>query len=370
MDCGGWCIKQKKKWKTMGIWSKAFCLVALSNYLTLIGFTMFSMVLHGEMGHISSLTLRAIFFVITGFQAAHSWFGMMHDNIYELGATMLSQVFVSIYLVGILIQAPRPWGSYHYIMFCYGVLYFVLYCAFLYPLHKEYSWNFFAKAGADPAFRRKYRRFLRFQAMIKIQLMGLIVNCLVIGAIPLHFNLSWFLTFDFVLVSVAILMYALGRNGFQKEKHHYVYPFWTLQLIIPAYLTYFFMIGQGIFDRRMAKPNITEDEYSLFVGYLWLFYGSGTLLFLVQSLVIVTSVMLFRYFGQGIKDIRKHLKKEREAATGLVQNDTNLVTSDSGEDVTQTEEMFQEIFQTTLEKAHHVGSYEDRRGLLDWHTVN
>lgn len=43
-----------------------------------------------------------------------------------------------------------------------------LYLACARPLHKEYDWAFYRKAGADAVFRHKYRQFLRLHVLFKL----------------------------------------------------------------------------------------------------------------------------------------------------------------------------------------------------------
>lgn len=45
--------------------------------------------------------------------------------------------------------------------------------------------------------------------------MGMIVNTLVIGAIPLSWSWSWFLTFDVVIILASILLYSTCLAVFQ-----------------------------------------------------------------------------------------------------------------------------------------------------------
>jgi hypothetical protein len=134
--------------------------------------------------------------------------------------------------------------------------------------------------------------------------------------------------------------------------------------MVPSYVIYSFIFGNEIFNLRLNTPGLTEDQAVLIIGFLFLFYGSGLVLFIVQILVIFTSVVLYRHFGEGIKHIRAHLKRQtRNADAGrkaLRGNEAESGHSDDlEEEVIQTEEMFQEIFQNTLERAHHVGSLED-----------
>lgn len=89
--------------------------------------------------------------------------------------------------------------------------------------------------------------------------------------------------------------------------------------------------------------------------------------------------MLYQHFGEGIKNIRAHLKKQlreskvpgsarasRSEFKGLStagresDSEPEDFEEEEEEEKHQTEEMFQEIFQNTLERAHHVGSVEDQ----------
>lgn len=149
--------------------------------------------------------------------------------------------------------------------------------------------------------------------------------------------------------------------------------------MVPSYLIYCFFVGNQIFNYRFNTSNIPDSEITLLTGYLFLFYGSGLVLFIVQLLVIITSIMLYQHFGEGIKHIRSHLKKQilareshipRNSHTsshsdfrGLLVNPSESEVTTDEDEVNQAEEMFQEIFQNTLERAHQVGSLEDQTPL-------
>jgi hypothetical protein len=140
------------------------------------------MIHNAEFGNYAAINLRLILFIIIGFQVAHSWFGLVHDNIYEV-------IPFSSNFLRTISWLPRCWHKYSFrsillVSYCKlrdvglltttlllvmvrhsnliylpypGVLFLGLYIAFCYPLHREYSWIFFSKAGADPEFRTKYR---------------------------------------------------------------------------------------------------------------------------------------------------------------------------------------------------------------------
>lgn len=59
-------------------------------------------------------------------------------------------------------------GPYQYAAISYAFVFQVLYLACARPLHKEYDWAFYRKAGADAVFRHKYRQFLRLHVLLKL----------------------------------------------------------------------------------------------------------------------------------------------------------------------------------------------------------
>lgn len=228
--------------------------------------------------------------------------------------------------------------------------------------------------------------------------MGMLVNTLVIGSIPSVFKLSWFLTFDVAIVATALLIYgmvmllcqcsnsvALGRMAYEREKEYLLYAFWVMQLIIPAYLIYCFLVFKEIFASHPRSEN-PGKEAAITEGYQYLFFGSGLLLLLSHILVVVTSIMLYQYFGEGIKNIPAQLKRQKLLIRDTNGRDSRLSTQSrgsradlsvasllagrgseggslsgfSGEDGEegQQKQIFYEIFQNTLEKAHHVGSVD------------
>eukprot|EP01126_Amoeba_proteus_P050866 TRINITY_DN6046_c0_g1_i14.p1 TRINITY_DN6046_c0_g1~~TRINITY_DN6046_c0_g1_i14.p1 ORF type:complete len:402 (-),score=82.97 TRINITY_DN6046_c0_g1_i14:114-1319(-) len=262
----------------------------------------------------SYVLTQLVLFVMIGFLCTHAFFGLFHDNIYELYATMLAQVFLTLCVVGIVLSAS--WDTYHLLVLVYGVVYFLLYAIHLYPLYVEYSWTFFQKAGADPEFRTKYRRFLRFQVLLRIQLMSVCVNALLMGSLNMK-SILWSVTFDLAMVLVSVVLTLLGAKGFQEEKKPVVYSFWTLQLLIPSYLGFivYYIIKNSTLINKMMNEGGLWGKGRLSVvqvkGLLLLFIVSCGMLGLVWFMVEITSFILFRHFDEGLKNLEGLRKKSK-----------------------------------------------------------
>eukprot|EP01127_Copromyxa_protea_P022003 TRINITY_DN771_c0_g1_i1.p1 TRINITY_DN771_c0_g1~~TRINITY_DN771_c0_g1_i1.p1 ORF type:complete len:346 (+),score=66.44 TRINITY_DN771_c0_g1_i1:326-1363(+) len=296
------------------------------------------------------LLTQIMLIVVIGSQCLHStFFGLFHDNIYEVYSVMLVQLFISFGVAGMLLIST-PWSVYEYTLLSYGSVFFLLYSIYIYPLHAEYSWTFFQAAGADPEFRKKYRRFLRFQALLKIELFLLTLNTLLVGY--LRDDITWFMVFDVAVVCAGLISYVLGRAAFEEEIAPLSFSFWVFQLLMPAYLL--------LTASFMKYDNITIefDTPKEAQGFYLLYGGSAVMLFLLFIAVMISSAMLYQHFGEGLKHLdylrkkSKGLKNTASApASPLLRGEgtDNSVQSDSE----AAQDPFQEVFQNTTWQQQH-----------------
>jgi len=186
-----------------------------------------------------------------------------------------------------------PGTIYLYALFSYGVLFLALYIIFLYLIHEEYSYTFYQKAGADPIFRSMYRRYLRFQSVLKVDLMVAIVS-------TMSFKVSqqsstYLLTFNLIIAIIAIIYFHIGRFGVSRENRPLVVVFWSLssiQLVFYGYGVWDFIVGQ------FWKFQITTPEVALAA----LFMSSALTGLIVRIILLTLSVLAYLNFDRGLLD--------------------------------------------------------------------
>lgn len=97
------------KWRSMKHWTNIFCFVSLANYISLFVLAVYPLAdaLMSSMytnpsasTEFSFVVTRTMTFVtITVFQVVHAWYGLFHDNIYEIYANLMAQVIITVVIV-------------------------------------------------------------------------------------------------------------------------------------------------------------------------------------------------------------------------------------------------------------------------------
>jgi len=247
------------------------------------------------------ITRTATFVAITIFQVIHAWFGLFHDNIYEIYANVVSQVVITVVVVFRCIF-DMPWTIYLYALFSYAVLFLALYIIFLYLIHSEYSYTFYQKAGADPVFRSMYRKYLRFQAVLKIDFMLAVVSTMSFKTSDPNTSTSYLVTFNLIVAIIAAIYFNIGRFGVSNEVRPLVLVFWSLSPIQPVFYSY------GVWEfinQRFWQLSGIEQE----VAYLFL--SSACAGVLVRIALVVLGSLAYVNFDKGLRDF-EFLKQTRE----------------------------------------------------------
>jgi len=184
------------------------------------------------------------------------------------------------------------WETYVYALFSYAILFQAIYIVFAVPLHKEYSWTFYRKAGADQEFRRKYRKYLRFQAALKVDFMLSIISTM---CFETYSSWEWLLTFNFTVAVMAIIYFNIGRFAFSLERDPLVVVFWSL---CPVQLVFFcYGLWHIIYHNKLDVFNDITASNSI------LFIASAVTGVIVRGVLIILSILAYQNFGQGLKNL-------------------------------------------------------------------
>jgi len=265
------------------------------------------------------VSVATILIVIIVFQVIHTWYGLFHDNVYEVYATITSQCFISAVGIIQVINNPGHWDPYDIIELCYSIGFLAIYLGFAYPLHKEYSWTFYKLAGADPDFRRRFRTFLRFQVVIKFHLMVLFVNGLVMGFAQGSRDFSWTLSIDFAYFLLGISFYICGKYGTTKESVPLMISFWSLFLgifYVIAYGLYYVIRFKIVSLQNFSWDKLTKSEE---INFLVMYFVSVTLLIVLSAMLIYLSIKVYLNFGFGLDNLRDSINKSQNHGSLIVE---------------------------------------------------
>jgi hypothetical protein len=169
------------------------------------------------------------------------------------------------------------------------------------PLYKECSWRWFRRLGADKKVRYLYRLYLLFLTVLKFDLMLAIINTLTSG--PALINKGVPLVLDVLNIIITALFFVFGWLGMKFELPWMIILFFCLSPTEVA-----FVIGwlvKTIVDNRFSEYNDWNDR-----AIAWMFLVTGVLAMIVRLLLLLMAIILFRHFGEGLKEA---LEREREA---------------------------------------------------------
>jgi len=281
---------------------KSFCFVVLTNYLCLIVLVC-EPLMELRDKHVDSnlITRTLIFIIVILFQIAHALFyGFFQDNIYELYATMVTQLVVCLIIILRSIFITQ-WDLYSKFLLAYGIFFQFVYTIYAVPLYKAHSWTFYKKAGADPHVRDNYRGYLRVFALLKLDFMVSIINIL------LYHNdrIPWLIAFYLITGVSSVLLFNLGYFAFIQEKGSFVIAFWSLSWIMIA------SFGVGMYQLFALEHLSVVDMETLALGhdnnvFSFSYVLSGIVVVTMRVLLLVQSVRVFNHFGEGIPNLDKH----------------------------------------------------------------
>eukprot|EP01124_Arcella_intermedia_P002543 TRINITY_DN11386_c0_g1_i1.p1 TRINITY_DN11386_c0_g1~~TRINITY_DN11386_c0_g1_i1.p1 ORF type:complete len:379 (+),score=94.86 TRINITY_DN11386_c0_g1_i1:47-1183(+) len=294
----------KERWKDMSLLRRSYLLLAILNYLSLAALALEPLLDRPAPPPAPPLadpllTRTLIFLTIIIFQILHLWNGIFNDNIYEIYATMLTQLCISL-----IISMRSIWVlpldlPYSGVLVGYGAVFQVVYLVYLYPLYRAHKWTFYRKAGAEVEKRKKYKSYLLFHVFLKLDFMMNFVSVLVF---------TDFDDYTSVAVSCGVLTlvyYLIGRFAVTTEFTPLICSFWCFSLISPIFIAF------GIYEiikYELLKPitisTITAGP-STKTSYAYLFVATGALSVLSRTLLLIQSIAIYRNFGEQLADFEK-----------------------------------------------------------------
>jgi len=248
--------------------------------------------------------------MIIVFQIIHAWYGLFHDNIYEIYAMILTQTFTSALAILIVISDRLNAGAFFWwdwILLSYAVIFFVAYVAFAFPLHKEYTYHFFHKAGAEPTFRAKFRRYLRFQVLQRLYLMVTMCNALMFGGL-LYSNPEHGLLYQIAMgiqIILVLILFCFIRIGTALEIKPLViasYVFSPLPLFFIGYSN--FAVTKHITLALLKQGGLAMHSEEIFL--LPVFYITALVSVILVIPVLWMSFLILGEFGEGVSSIEYH----------------------------------------------------------------
>jgi len=129
--------------------------------------------------------------------------------------------------------------------------------------------------------------------------MGSIVNVLVFEHDLLE-NYPWLS--DLIFSVLSIIYYLLGRMAFTQESVPLVVSFWTFSSVILVFIAYgFYSILSE--DWGSIIFNINNLSFGL------MFFVSGFFLIIIRILLIIQSIITYKYFGEGLAALEHKIEK-------------------------------------------------------------
>jgi len=295
------------KWKKMDIWPKSFLVIAVINYICLLALAIEPLF---EIVNQTIITRTLIFCVIFFFQTLHIFFGIFHENIYELYAVMISQFIVCIAVVFRSISVTS-WDVYSILLLGCAILFQCIYIIYAYPLYKANAWAFYRKVGASLELRKKYKHYLLLHVLLKLDCMGSIVNVLVFEHDMLE-NYPWLS--DFIFSVLSAIYYLLGRMAFTQESVPLVVSFWAFSSVILVFIGYgFYSLLSN--DWGSLYFNIPNLSFGL------LFFVTGLFIIIIRILLLIQSIITYRYFGEGLAQLEDKIERYWDPDDNSVVND-------------------------------------------------
>jgi len=135
--------------------------------------------------------------------------------------------------------------------------------------------------------------------------MGSLVNILVYEN---NMELYWIIGFDVVCGILSVIYYLLGRFTFTHESIPLAISFWGLSLVVPVF------VGFGVYSiitqqllAMIDFPTLSFGQYDKLV-FSFLFVVSGAFVIIIRTMLLIQSVIVFRYFGEGIAKLDKKVE--------------------------------------------------------------
>jgi len=147
-----------------------------------------------------------------------------------------------------------------------------------------------------------YRRYLRFQAVLKIDFMLAVVSTMSFKTSDPNTSTTYLVTFNLIVAIIAAIYFNIGRFGVSNEIRPLVIVFWSLSPIQPVFY------GYGVWEfikQQFWQLSGIEQE----VAYLFL--SSACAGFLVRIALGVLGILAYVNFDKGLRDF-EFLKKTKE----------------------------------------------------------
>jgi ABC-type multidrug transport system fused ATPase/permease subunit len=287
--------------KTIAIWIISICILAIAN----------EQKCHEDFGqdfarcNDSYIIHRMVLFLcFSSFQLVHGIDGIMNDNLYELYTSMGFALALTALMLIRFVRTKSTWEEYgnaEWALLATILLAQIYDVIAAWPLYKECSWRWFRRLGADKKVRYLYRLYLLFLTVLKFDLMLAIINTLTSG--PALINKGVPLVLDVLNIIITALFFVFGWLGMKFELPWMIILFFCLSPTEVA-----FVIGwlvKTIVDNRFSEYNDWNDR-----AIAWMFLVTGVLAMIVRLLLLLMAIILFRHFGEGLKEA---LEREREA---------------------------------------------------------
>jgi len=132
-----------------------------------------------------------------------------------------------------------------------------------------------------------------------------------------NMSFVWLLVVDAVFVVLSVVYYLLGRFAYNIESVPLALSFWSLSFVTPIF------VGYGIYriiEEQLLGfidfPTLSFGEYDKLV-FSFLFVVTAAFLMIMRVLLIVQSVIVFQYFGEGLANL------ESKSANYWVEDDVS-----------------------------------------------
>jgi len=340
----------KRRWSERHLWTKSFCFVALANYLCLFFFsvdpTIAGLALNA-LFDVKMVVRPLLYIILIVFQAIHTFFGIFHENIYELYAIMIVQFFITVIITTRCVELCSTLSTYNLLLVCYGVLFQVLYAIYAMPLLREFSWAFYKKAGADTQYRSKYRKYLQLHVLLKLDLMVSLLSILIYAALSVTSFLR--LTFVLSMILISIIHYHIARIGYSEENVPFVVTFWCLSTVLPVFIGFgFWEIGfdkllSNIVNISILEPHSPEWDFHTYAVFYLI---SCFTLIMLRVCLVIQGVVVYLHFGEGLK----HLEFVKAAK---IKNQEVEKTEVKGDDGLTFGDVFRNTYENTDEKRNN-----------------
>lgn len=259
--------------------------------------------------------LNIAFFIHISFSA------ILNENLFELYAFLLFRTFVSIRVIFDVIDRDDTCRESLLLAYCYSMFAFIMgfygvYIVLICCLKRELGWRFYKEVGVKLELKKCYSFYQAFKTCVKLDTYScgmLIFSCLYFSSGD-DFVVG--IVLSVVMLLVAISWLVLGHRAIHKENRCMMQAFLASAPLTPVYAIYFIV---------MFAEGPESYRGTVFTSVLVV----SVLAMVMRAALIVSAVMLYQQFGNGL--LMEVFARKRDGEN-LQRRRTVMEIEDSGVD--------------------------------------